>query len=301
VQLDQRAVRRNFGQAADSYDAAAALQATVRTELLDRAAVLLSGRAAPVRTILDLGAGTGAALPDLRARWPDAQLLALDAALPMAQRAAARLPQPGRIARLLGGATRAAAAVCADAARLPLADGSVDLVFSNLMLQWCDPPDAVLREIRRVLKPDGVVVLSTFGPDTLRELRVAWAQVDDGPHVSRFVDMHDLGDACVRAGLQEPVLDVDRLRTRHEDPMALLRHLKAIGARNAAVGRGSHLTGRGRLQAMCAAYPRDEASAVFASWEVIYASAFAGDAPSRTTGEFAIDAATLASSLGRRR
>jgi malonyl-CoA O-methyltransferase len=194
------------------------------------------------------------------------------------------------------------AAVCAAAGSLPLADRSVDLVFCNLLLHWCPDPDAALREMQRVLKPDGLLVLSTWGPDTLRELRAAWAQVDSEEHVIRFFDMHDIGDALLRCGFREPVLDVDRLQTRHRDVMALMHNLKDIGASNATAGRHNALTGRRRLEAVFAAYPHDpDSNQISASWEVVYASAFAGGKTTHGPQEFSVDAAQLTNSLATRR
>jgi malonyl-CoA O-methyltransferase len=169
--------------------------------------------------------------------------------------------------------------VCADAMRLPLADASVDVVVSSLMLQWCDPPDQVFAEIRRVLKPEGFVAFSTFGPDTLRELRSAWAEADGAQleynHVNHFTDMHDVGDAVVRAGLSEPVLDVDRMQLTYPDAIALMRDLKAIGAHNVTAGRPRGLVGRARMQRMQTAYEafrRD--GRLPATYEVVYGVAW---------------------------
>jgi malonyl-CoA O-methyltransferase len=139
---------------------------------------------------------------------------------------------------------------------MPLADASVDLIFSNLMLQWCDVPDMALREFQRVLKPRGLLTFSTFGPDTLMELRAAWAAADQRSHVSRFIDMHDLGDALVRARLAEPVLDVERFTLTYDTAVALMRDLKAIGAQNATAGRAAGLTGRATFATVTQAYER---------------------------------------------
>jgi malonyl-CoA O-methyltransferase len=194
------------------------------------------------------------------------------------------------------------AAICADAGSLPLAGQSVDLVYCNLLLHWCSDPDAVLREIRRVLRPDGLLVLSTWGPDTLRELRVAWAQVDTQEHVLRFFDMHDIGEALLRCGFREPVLDVDRVQTQHRDAMALMHSLRDSGAANATAGRRATLTGRRRLEAVFAVYPHaPDSNQVSASWEVVYASAFAGASTITGPQEFSVDAARLTSSLALRR
>ncbi|MCS6948347.1 MAG: malonyl-ACP O-methyltransferase BioC [Steroidobacteraceae bacterium] len=305
--LDRRAVRRHFAAASASYDGAAQLQSTVRAELLARAAQLFHPTTA-TPCIVDLGAGTGAALPELANGWPSATLIAVDFAEPMLRRAraiyAARAGWLGWWDRQRGRCRFAA--LCGDVHALPLADASVDFVFCNLLLQWASDLDRALLEIRRVLRPNGLLLLSSFGPDTLRELRAAWQAADTRPHVSTFVDMHDLGDALGRAGFVEPVLDVDRLQTHFDNVHALLRQLQALGARNATLGRASGLTGRQRFATMLAAYERyrDATGRLPASWEVIYASAFAGDAPrtgGRSHGEFTIAAAELAERLRRTR
>jgi len=131
-------------------------------------------------------------------RYSKAQVIALDSSRKMLQEAARQQSWLRPFGR-----------VCADAELLPFADGSIDLIVSNLMLQWCNP-DAVFAEFRRVLAPHGLLSFSAFGPDTLRELRAAWKQVDSHSHVHQFIDMHDLGDALVRGGFAAPVLDVER-------------------------------------------------------------------------------------------
>ena len=188
--------------------------------------------------VLDLGAGTGRSTRELKRRYPRALVIAMDLA-------------PGMLREALRhqGLWRRFARVCADAQRLPLASGSVDLVFSSLMLQWCEPPDAVLGEVRRVLNPAGFFAFSTFGPSTLAELREAWAHADDYNHVNHFIDMHDLGSAAMRAGLSEPVLDVDRVEVGYQSARALMRELKTIGAHNLTAGRPRSLLGRGAPEA----------------------------------------------------
>lgn len=259
--LEPAAVARAFGRASLSYEAAAALQQQVRDELLSRLDLLRE----PPRVVLDLGAGTGLGTLRLKQAFPRARVLALDVAPAMLAQVRRR-SWPWR--RLQP--------VAADAQRLPLATASVDLVFSSLMLQWCQPPDRALAEALRVLRPGGLLLLASFGPETLRELRAAWASVDDGVHVSRFVDMHDLGAALQRAGAAEPVLDVDRLQRHYPDALALMRELKAIGAHNAALGRSRGLTGRQGWQRMLQAYEALRTPAgVPATWEVVYAAAWA--------------------------
>jgi malonyl-CoA O-methyltransferase len=275
--IDLAAVRRSFDRAARSYDEAAALQAEVRDRLLER----LDYVTLEPGVILDVGCGTGHSSRALKDRFPHARVIALDIAEGMLTEAGKRQSWRRRFAR-----------VCGDAARLPLAGGSVDLVFSNLTLQWCPDPDAAFAEFRRVLRPRGLLNFTTFGPGTLVELREAWAQADGHTHVSRFADMHELGDGLVRAGLAEPVMDVERLTLTYADVLGLMRDLKAIGARNAATSRSRGMTGRGRLQAMQAAYETRRSGGVLpATYEVVFGQAWgpAGQ-PShvRRSGEFSI-------------
>jgi malonyl-CoA O-methyltransferase len=235
--------------------------------------------------VLDLGCGTGQASKLLQQRYPQAQVIAFDAAFGMLQHA--KELQGFWSGLLRKSFTRA----CGDAYRLPFKDASIDLVYSNLMLQWCDPPDAVFTEVRRVLKPSGAFVFSSFGPDTLKELRAAWASVDEYTHVNRFIDMHDLGDAMVRSGLAEPVLDVERLTLTYSDALLLMRELKAIGAHNVNTGRRRALTGRAALKQMTAAYETFRRDGVLpASYEVVYGQAWgnANAAPQAPHGEVRI-------------
>ncbi len=268
-QIDRRAMARAFDSASTTYDGAADLQTAVRDELLLRIVEL---QRVP-HTVIDLGAGTGAATPRLKAMFPQAMVAAVDVAPKMLQRAAGRL---GWFDRHLRWRRRRFECIAADALRLPFADGSVEVIFSSLMLQWCDELDAVLAEIRRVLSPKGVLVFSSLGPTTLQELRGAWAAVDDRPHVNEFVDVHDLGAALGRAGFTEPVLDVDRLVYRYADVNTLLRSLKAIGAHNVLEQRNRGLTGKRAHAAMCAAYGNlvGGATGIPATWEVVYGCCF---------------------------
>jgi len=269
--LDRRCIRAAFDRAAASYDAAAVLQARVRAELLSRLELV---RIEPA-VVLDLGAGTGQGAQLLKRRYRRATVIALDAAFGM-------LRQVRRHSAWL----RPLHPVCADAFRLPLADASVHLIFSSLMLQWCDDLDAVLREMRRVLAPGGFAGFTTLGPDTLQELRAAWASADQAAgaprsHVLGFRDMHDIGDALGRAGFLEPVLDVEHLTLTYPGVRELTADLKSLGAHNAAAARSRGLTGKRRWRAMTEAYEsfrRD--GRLPASYEVVYGAAWAG-APRR--------------------
>jgi len=259
--VDRRAMARTYSRASAHYDAAAALQSEVRTELLSRLDFF------PLRPqlIVDLGCGTAHGAAALRARYRRAQVLAIDIA-PGMLRAARRRSWPWR----------RFARVCADALALPLATHSVDLVYSNLLLPCCDDPALVFAEVRRVLRPGGLLLFSTLGAATLQELREAWASVDAAPHVSVFADMPLLAAALQHVGLCEPVMDRD-LRLRHYPQAAtLMSELREAGARNAAVDRRRSLTGRHRLAGMCAAYELQRVlKGLPATWEIIYGAAFA--------------------------
>ncbi len=265
MSLDRPAIVRHFSRAAEGYDAHAELQREVGERLLGR----LDGLKFEPARIIDLGCGTGVQAQALNARFNDARVIAADLALPMLRHAQRRC----------GWLRKRFDIVQADAQALPLAEASVDLVFSNLMLQWCDEPAAVLAGLRRVLKPGGLLLISTFGLDTLNELRRAWARVDQLPHVGQFTDVQRLGSALTRAGFSEPVLDTDWITTTYARPKDLLHELKGIGATNAVVDRSRGLTTPARLRAALTAYEsfRQNDGRYPATWEVVYASAWAPD------------------------
>jgi malonyl-CoA O-methyltransferase len=285
--IDRRAAARAFDRASASYDAAAALQERVRDELVARLDEL---RVSPA-SVLDLGAGTGHGSRALKRRFPRSLVVAADIAPGMLERAKQQSRWLRRFAR-----------VRADAYALPFGDASFDLVFSSLMLQWCDDLDAVFAEIARVLKPGGLLLFSTFGPGTLAELREAWLESGDGSnHVNHFFDPHALGSALMHAGLGEPVLDVDRIVVGYPDAMALMRELKAIGAQNVTNGRARGLTGRTRLAAMTQAYERLRRDGKLpATWEVIHATAWGGERREPENAGFPREAVISPSAIRRR-
>lgn len=258
--LDRRIVRRRFGAAARGYDGAAILQAEVQARLLERLELL---GFTPHR-VLDLGSGTGRAIKPLARQYPKARLAALDLAPGMVREARRHRPR----FRAIGYAAGAGEA-------LPFAERSFEMVFSNLMLQWCPEPDPVFREVRRVLRGQGVFLFTTLGPDTLRELREAWRAVDDHEHVHPFMDMHDVGDALIRAGFVEPVMDVERLTMTYDKARGLMQDLRRIGARNASDERARGLTGPRRLKAVEQAYERFRRDGRLpATYEVVYGTAW---------------------------
>jgi malonyl-CoA O-methyltransferase len=258
-------VARSFDRAAGSYDAAAVLQKRVRDELVSRLAMVRLDAS----LVVDLGSGTGVAAAPLRRRFRRGRVLSVDLSSAMLHEARRRR-RPWR----------PFAGICADAACLPLKDGTVDLIFSNLMLQWCDDPEIVFRECARVLRPGGLLTFTSFGPDTLVELRRAWAAADGYTHVNRFIDMHDLGDAMLRAALAEPVMDVERYTLTYPDVRGLMRDLKAIGAHNVNAGRSRGLTGRRAIERMTAAYETERRGGRLpATYEVVFGQAWAPAVP----------------------
>ena len=260
--LDKARVRASFNRAANTYDAAAVLQKLVREEMLSRLDLI---KIAP-KAILDAGCGTGHGSFALQKRFKHAQVLSLDLALSMLQKTEAQRP----ILHKIFGKT---ALVCGDIESLPLADTSIDLVWSNLALQWCNDLDAAFNEAMRVLKPNGLLIFSTFGPDTLKELRVSTS--NGKTHVSRFIDMHDIGDALTRIGFNAPVLDVERYTLTYDDAKSAMKDLKAIGAHNATYGRNKGLTGKGFLSHLSTQYEQFRVDGKLpATFEVIYGHAW---------------------------
>ncbi len=262
---DKRRVREAFERAAATYDACAALQREVADQLLERLELV---RLTPQR-ILDVGAGTGYCTAALAARYPQATIIAIDLAPAMLHRARARLSGWQRW-------RRGHAFIAADAEQLPFAAGSFDLIFSSLTLQWCNGLDPLYRGLARVLRPGGLLQFATLGPDTLKELRGAWAAADPAVHVNQFIDMHEVGDALIRARLADPVLDTERLVVTYQEVAGLMRDLKGIGAHNINTERPAGLTGKGRLKAMLAAYEQQRTASgrIPATYEVVYGHAF---------------------------
>jgi len=255
-ELDCGQIRRSFERAAVGYDAAAGLQQEVCGNLLER----LEWINFSPKVVLDLGTGTGQGVVRLRKQYPKAQLIAFDLAESMLKRTSKR-----------AGWFRKPGLLCGDARRLPLADNSVDLIFSSLTIQWCSEDlVALFSEFARVLKPGGLLMFTTFGMDTLRQLREAWAAVDEQVHVNRFVDMHDIGDALLAAGFKDPVMDVERHLREFGSVTEVMRSIKAMGAHNVATQRARGLMGRQKLQRLQAAYPCNEAGRFAVDYEVVF-------------------------------
>jgi malonyl-CoA O-methyltransferase len=279
---EKRAVRRAFDRAAD-FDSACFIHDAARERLLERLALV---NLTP-RTVVDLGCATGRGAAALAARYVGARVLAVDASTGMLRVAVAQ--RGGGIAAIGG-----------DAERLPLRSHGIDLLFANLVLPWCRP-DIVFAEAARVLAPGGVLLFATLGPDSLAEIRRAFAAVDNGIHVHAAFDMHDLGDLAMKAGLAEPVLDVDRLSVTYAEPAALWRDLKAVAAGNVAGGRRRALTGRGRWSRLEAALAPRAGERFSVTVELIFGQAF-GRGPKETRGRAgaATEIAVPIERIGRR-
>lgn len=261
--LDAHAVSRDFDRAAATYDKAAVLQRVVLERLFERLDVI---RLQPER-ILDLGSGSGAAAADLARRYRRAQIIQIDVARSMLMHARKQAPRWFSRQHF----------VQADCTRLPVAPASFDFVFSSLLLQWVSDLDAVFGQLRDSLRPDGLIQFASFGPDTLKELRSSWARVDSAPHVSPFVDMHNVGDALVRAGFIDPVMEVEHFHLTYADVYALMRELQQLGAQNSLRARRRSLTGARRLRAMVTAYEQDwqdRDGRIPATFEVVYGHAW---------------------------
>ncbi len=267
---DKRLLRAAFDRAAADYDRHAALQRDVADRLLERLDLV---RLEPAR-VADVGAGTGYATRALARRYRKARIYALDLAPAMVVRARRQAP------RLFSRQSF----FCGDADALPLPAASMDLLFSNLALQWCSDLSRTIAELTRALAPGGLLLFSTFGPDTLAELRESWREVDKSTHVNHFFDMHDIGDIMLAAGLKDVVVDVDRVIRTYPDVHTLMRALKAIGAHNVTQGRPRQMTGRSRLARLVAAYERYRThTGLPATYEVVYGHAWAPPTPGSVT------------------
>lgn len=273
--LIRRDIRRQFDRAAASFEAADFVHAVTRDGLIERLKPLL----VEAHTILDLGSATGATGRLLRKRFRRAQVVSLDLSLAMLREARGRKTLFAK-----------SSFVQADAACLPFADGAFDLVVANQLLPWLAEPDTVFTEVARVLKQGGVFAFATLGPDSLQEIARAWAGLDAAAHVNRFADMHDIGDGLVRAGLADPVLDVDRLSVSYANADRLFADLTRVGARNALAGRPRGLLGRARFEALKRALTTGStAGNIVLDLELVYGHCWGAGARNEP-GQFRIDA-----------
>lgn len=264
AEIDRRAMRIAFEKAAINYDAAAVLQQEVANRLVERMDYMSMK---PV-SILDAGAGTGFISQRLASRYPKAKITGLDLAFNMLKQAKSKRSLKQRWNKQFN-------YINAEVENIPLADASVDLVISGLTLQWCQDLTKVFKEFRRILAPDGLLLFSTFGPDTLKELRQSWAKVDELAHVNAFTDMHDVGDALMQSGFADPVMDMEMLTMTYEDVKTVMRDLKQIGAHNVMQGRSHTMTGKNKLKNMMHAYEQFRDDGLLpVSYEIVYGHAW---------------------------
>lgn len=233
--IDKKLVAKSFNQAAASYDNAADLQRRVGD-------ILFNKMGEQVKTnILDLGCGTGYFTEKLAAKMPSANLFAIDIAEGMLNYSRDSHNEIGQW-------------LCGDAENLPIANESMDSIFSSLVIQWCENNNALFQELYRVLKPGGQCWLATLGPNTLYELRQAWACVDDYVHVNQFFEKETLQLAWQQSGFQQREFTEQEVVLEYKKLSDLTRELKALGAHNINSGRPSGLMGKKRMQQFIEGY-----------------------------------------------
>lgn len=264
--LDEIQIAHRFNNAAKTYDEVAILQQRVGKALLER----LQGIRCQPQTILDLGCGTGYFAAFLKKLYPAAKIIGLDKSSGMLTQAQIK-EKKYRLTDIHWG--------CGCVENLPFNDHSFELVYSNLMLHWSNDFNKSLNEIRRVLKPGGLLLFSMVGPDTLQELRHCWRTIDNRPHVHLFVDMHDLGDNLLQTPFIDPVMDVEYFTLLYSEALDLLKELKKLGVQNIAKDRQRGLTSKGTLKKLLQAYEcfRNQTGKLPATWEIIYGHAWAAE------------------------
>lgn len=257
-QISKGDIARSFSRAANTYDDAAFFQRVAGERLLER---LQYFKLQP-SDILDLGCGTGHFTRELSRRYPSAKVIGADLAEGMIDFCRARSNQEDY--------------VCADALKLPFESNSFDFVFSNLTIQWVEELPQLFQELNRVLKPEGLLLFTTLGPDTLYELKQSWAAVNDYQHVNNFIDMHHVGDAMLSARLSDPVVDNEPVVIGYNRAIELMRDLKNIGAHNIDSSRNHGLTSPRQLRKLEQEYSKfkmDDGQ-LPATYELVYGHAF---------------------------
>ena len=245
-------IRNNFNSASSNYDDNAFLQNEIANRLAEKLKVI----SIKPQTIIDLGSGTGFLSNKTAEIFPNANLVCVD----FAQKSLLKNPQNLK--------------VCADAYELPFASNSVDFIVSNLMMQWCPDLKTLFNECFRVLKPQGLFLFTTFGPDTLKELKRSWSAVDSSAHVNNFIDMHDIGDQMLQSGFQSPIMEMENITLTYEKVLDLMHDLKSIGAQNVS-NRSKTLTGKTKFKKMIEMYESYRSDGKLpATYEVIYGHAW---------------------------
>jgi len=265
--LSSQDIARSFSQAAKTYDAAAFFQRIAGERLFER----LDYFKLEPKHIVDLGCGTGVFTRELSARYSQAKVTGVDIAEGMIQWCRSQ--------------SKAEDYLCADAVSLPFEDNSVDLIFSNLSIQWVEDLEKLFVELNRVLKPEGLLLFTTLGPDTLKELKQSFAKVDQHQHVNDFIDMHNVGDAMLQAKMLDPVVDAEPVMISYDKATELMRDLKDIGAHNIDRRRNSGLMSPKKLRAVEKAYRQfalDDGQ-LPATYELVYGHAFGSEQKQTTS------------------
>ena len=245
-------IRNTFNSASSNYNDNAFLQNEIANRLAEKLKVI----SIKPQTIIDLGSGTGFLSEKTAKIFPNSILVCVD----FAQQSLLENSQNLK--------------VCANAYKLPFASNSVDFIVSNLMMQWCPDLTTLFNECFRILKPQGLFLFTTFGPDTLKELKRSWSVVDSSAHVNNFIDMHDIGDQMLQSGFQSPIMEMENITLTYEKVVDLMHDLKAIGAQNVA-NRSKALTGKTKFKKMIEMYENyREDGKLPATYEVIYGHAW---------------------------
>ena len=245
-------IRNTFNSASSNYNDNAFLQNEIANRLAEKLKVI----SIKPQTIIDLGSGTGLLSNKTAEIFPNANLICVD----FAQQSLLKNSQNLK--------------VCANAYELPFASNSVDFIVSNLMMQWCPDLKALFNECFRVLKPEGLILFTTFGPDTLKELKRSWSAVDSSAHVNNFIDMHDIGDQMLQSGFQSPIMEMENITLTYEKVLDLMHDLKSIGAQNVG-SRSKALTGKTKFKKMIEMYESYRSDGKLpATYEVIYGHAW---------------------------
>ena len=248
-------VRNSFNNASSKYNENAFLQNEIASRLSEKLKVI----SIKPESIIDLGSGTGFLSEKTANIFPDASLICLD----FAQQSLIKNTQKLK--------------VCADAYQLPFKSNSIDFVISNLMMQWCPDLKTLFDECHRVLKPQGLILFTTFGPETLKELKRSWSVVDKEAHVNEFIDMLDIGDQMIQSGFQSPIMEMEKLTLTYEKVLDLMKDLKGIGAQSVE-NRSKSLTGKTKFNKMIEMYESyRENGKIPATYEVIYGHAWKND------------------------
>lgn len=277
---EKKRIQKHFDLKADCYESSALLQREVCNRMIER----LSWVKQTPELILDAGTGTGWGAKALMESCRSSTVVAMDLSVSML-----------RQAKRKGGLFKKPSLLCSDAEQLPLADNSFDMVFSNLMLQWCNP-EKVFQEFLRILKPGGLLMFSTFGPDTLKELRSSWSVADKSNHVNEFVDMHDLGDILLSSGFAEPVMDMDMMTLTYNDALQVMKDLKSIGANTPVNNKANGLVTPGKLQKVIDQYESFRREGILpASYEIVYGHAWKAESNKnrKPAGEIKIPLETI--------